>query len=68
MHLTDGCLVNISKATLHYSTEAPPPTSRKLAGSAPYSFIMSIVAIANPAPLTKHPMLPILECFKFNDK
>lgn len=35
MHLTDGCEDNISKAILHYSTEAPPPTSRKLAGSSP---------------------------------
>ena len=29
-----------------------PPTSRKLAGSPPCSLMMSIVAIASPAPLT----------------
>ena len=34
------------------SGEAPPPTSRKLAGSPPASLTMSIVAMARPAPLT----------------
>ena len=29
---------------------APPPISRKLAGEPPCSFMMSIVAIAKPAP------------------
>src|SRR3990172_7584916 len=38
--------------------EAPPPTSRKLAGSPPASLMMSIVAIARPAPLTMQPTLP----------
>src|SRR6266705_1342033 len=35
------------------SGEAPPPTSRKFAGSPPASFTMSIVAIARPAPRLK---------------
>ena len=30
----------------------------KFAGSSPYNLIISIVAIANPAPLTIHPILP----------
>ena len=38
---------------------APPPISRKLAGSPPASLIVSIVAIASPAPLTMQPMLPV---------
>ena len=37
---------------------APPPTSRKLAGSPPSCWMMSIVAIARPAPFTMQPMLP----------
>jgi hypothetical protein len=40
------------------SGEAPPPTSRKLAGSPPESLMMSMVAIASPAPLTMHPTSP----------
>src|SRR5262245_3449083 len=40
------------------SGDAPPPTSRKLAGSPPDSLMMSIVAMASPAPLTMHPTLP----------
>src|SRR6266436_6461923 len=40
------------------SGEAPPPTSRKLAGSPPACLIMSIVAIASPAPLMMQPMSP----------
>src|SRR2546426_925921 len=43
------------------SGEAPPPTSRKLAGSPPASLMMSIVAIASPAPLTMHPTLDIIK-------
>ena len=35
-----------------------PPTSRKLAGSAPCSLMMSMVAIARPAPLTRQPIVP----------
>ncbi len=39
-------------------TLAPPPTSRKLAGDAPASLMMSIVAMARPAPLTMQPTDP----------
>ena len=49
---------DIFKAAETFSFEAPPPTSKKLAGSFPYNLIMSIVAIANPAPLTIQPILP----------
>lgn len=31
---------------------------KKLAGEPPYNEIMSIVAMAKPAPLTKQPILP----------
>lgn len=55
---TFGCEFKISKAVLTYSTLAPPPTSKKLAGSPPYNLMISIVAIAKPAPLTMHPMFP----------
>ena len=37
-----------------FSFDAPPPTSRKFAGSSPYSLIISIIAIAKPAPFTMH--------------
>ena len=50
--------VMILNASVTFSFVAPPPTSRKFAGSAPYSFTMSIVAIASPAPLTMHPISP----------
>src|SRR5690606_13071534 len=46
------------KASVTRSLVAPPPTSRKLAGSPPCSLITSMVAIARPAPLTMQPMLP----------
>ncbi len=39
-------------------SEALPPTSRKLAGAPPCSLMMSMVAMARPAPLTMQPMLP----------
>src|SRR5690606_7227216 len=45
-------------ASVTRSLLAPPPTSRKLAGSPPSSLITSMVAIARPAPLTRQPMLP----------
>jgi hypothetical protein len=48
----------ILKAAVTFSLEAPPPTSRKLAGSAPYSLMMSMVAMARPAPLTMQPISP----------
>ena len=41
------------------SGEAPPPTSRKLAGSPPACLIMSIVAMARPAPLTMQPIVAV---------
>ncbi|KAA6417230.1 MAG: malate dehydrogenase [Trebouxia sp. A1-2] len=37
---------------------ALPPTSKKLAGEPPCSLMMSMVAMARPAPFTMHPMLP----------
>src|SRR5690606_23351509 len=46
------------KASVTRSLVAPPPTSRKLAGSPPASLITSMVAMARPAPLTMQPMLP----------
>src|SRR6266404_4430149 len=46
------------KAVATRSRVAPPPTSRKFAGLPPCNLMMSIVAIAKPAPLTMQPMLP----------
>ena len=40
------------------SLSAPPPTSRKLAGSPPWYLIRSIVLMASPAPLTRQAMSP----------
>lgn len=37
------------------------PTSRKLAGSPPNSLMVSMVAMARPAPFTRQPMLPSSE-------
>jgi hypothetical protein len=55
-------LASISlKASVTFSVVAPPPTSRKLAGSAPNSLMVSMVAIARPAPFTRQPMLPSSE-------
>ena len=48
----------ILKASATLLESAVPPTSKKLAGSPPCSLIMSIVPMANPAPLTMHPMFP----------
>src|SRR5512139_2264980 len=45
-------------ASVTFSLLAPPPTSRKLAGMPPYSLMMSMVAMARPAPFTRQPMLP----------
>src|SRR5690606_17856066 len=53
-----GLLSLILEASVTFSVVAPPPTSRKFAGSPPNSLIVSIVAIARPAPLTRQPMLP----------
>src|SRR3989442_1086627 len=40
------------------SAFAPPPTSRKFAGLPPASLMMSMVAMARPAPFTMQPTLP----------
>lgn len=40
------------KASVTWWAVAPPPTSRKLAGVPPWSLMMSMVAMAKPAPLT----------------
>ena len=56
--LTLGWFYKMVKAVVIYSSEALPPTSKKLAGSYPNNLQLSIVAIAKPAPLTIQPMLP----------
>ena len=48
----------ILNALVTCSLLAPPPTSRKLAGSPPKYLMMSMVAMARPAPFTRQPMLP----------
>ena len=48
----------ILNAAVTCSSVALPPTSRKFAGWPPKCLMMSIVAIARPAPLTMQPMLP----------
>ena len=48
----------ILNASVTFSLVAPPPTSRKLAGFPPKWLIVSIVAIAKPAPFTIQPMSP----------
>lgn len=50
--LTFGSDVMSLKASVTCLDVAPPPTSRKLAGWPPCNLIMSIVAIAKPAPFT----------------
>ena len=50
--LTCWSLVSSWNALNTCSSFTPPPTSRKLAGSPLCSLIMSIVAMAKPAPLT----------------
>ena len=56
--LTFLFLSMILKASVTFSVVAPPPTSRKFAGSPPNSLMVSMVAMARPAPLTRQPMLP----------
>ncbi len=51
--VTLGSDVMSLKASVTCCDVAPPPTSRKLAGVPPWSLIMSIVAIARPAPFTE---------------
>ena len=55
---TLGSEERMRKACSICSGEAPPPTSRKLAGSPPASLMMSMVAIARPAPFTMQPTFP----------
>ena len=45
-------------ASVTRSRVAPPPTSRKLAGAPPLSLMMSMVAMARPAPFTMQPIEP----------
>jgi len=61
MAFTCGFFSISLKASVTFSVVAPPPTSRKLAGSPPNSLMVSIVAMARPAPFTKQPMLPSSE-------
>jgi hypothetical protein len=58
---TFGSEVIILKASVTRSSVAPPPTSKKLAGSPPLYLIRSIVAMAKPAPLTIQPISPSKE-------
>src|SRR5439155_629722 len=55
---TLGSESRILNADATCSEVAPPPTSRKLAGSPPTNLMMSMVAIARPAPFTMHPTVP----------
>ncbi|MNS95222.1 hypothetical protein D3C72_1294710 [compost metagenome] len=48
----------ILKPAFTVSAFAVPPTSKKFAGSPPAILIISIVAIAKPAPFTIQPTLP----------
>src|SRR5262249_44051885 len=52
MPFTWGSDVMILKAAATRSLVALPPTSRKLAGAPPYSLMMSMLAMASPAPFT----------------
>src|SRR5579864_233638 len=55
---TAGSFIRIRNAFLTCSEEAPPPTSRKLAGEPPAYLMMSMVAMARPAPFTMQATLP----------
>ena len=48
----------IRNAAVTRSRVAFPPTSRKFAGSLPWSLMRSMVAIASPAPFTMQPISP----------
>src|SRR5258707_15577448 len=58
MPFTWGSEVMILNAAATRSLVALPPTSRKLAGDYPYRLMMSMVAMASPAPLTMQQMVP----------
>ena len=55
---TLGSLLMTSRAPAMTSAEAPPPMSRKLAGSPPTWLTMSTVDMASPAPLAMTPTKP----------
>ena len=55
---TAGSDKMILKASVTFSLVALPPTSKKFAGDAPFSLMISIVAMARPAPFTKQPIVP----------
>src|SRR4029077_7254012 len=55
---TLGSLSRMRNAFFTWSSEAPPPTSRKFAGLPPLSLMMSMVAMARPAPFTMQPTVP----------
>src|SRR3984885_7478982 len=55
---TFGSLSKMRNAFFTRSSDASPPTSRKFAGLPPLSLMMSIVAMARPAPFTMQAMLP----------
>ena len=58
MAFTRSSFRMIRKAFSTRAASAVPPTSRKLAGSPPLSLMMSMVAMARPAPFTMQPTLP----------
>ena len=60
INFTSSSDVIMLYASIILSSEALPPTSKKFAGSAPAFMVMSIVAIASPAPFTMHPTSPPL--------
>lgn len=63
MDFTLGSDSNILSAIDTCFGPTPPPRSRKLAGFPPFRVMMSIVAMARPAPLTMHPMLPSMSMY-----
>mmetsp|Transcript_13932 Transcript_13932/g.27578 ORF Transcript_13932/g.27578 Transcript_13932/m.27578 type:complete len:325 (-) Transcript_13932:125-1099(-) len=58
MPSTFGSSFRILNAATTCGVLTLPPRSRKLAGSPPWSLMMSMVAMARPAPFTRHAMLP----------
>src|SRR5579884_68906 len=56
--LTLGSESRMRNAFFTCSELAPPPTSKKFAGFPPAYLIISIVAMARPAPFTMHPTFP----------
>ena len=58
MALTFGSARIRRIANVTLSARAPPPMSRKFAGSPPARFTRSMVVIARPAPLTMQPIVP----------